>query len=66
MRHNRPLDEVDLVLVYCGNNHYVGASKYHLFAVFLLVGVSVCICAAHADNAISHAATGQTCVDTIS
>ena len=28
VRHNRPLEEVDLVLVYCGHNHYVGASKY--------------------------------------
>ena len=66
VRHNRPLDEVDLVLVYCGNNHYVGASKYHLFAVFLLVGVSMCVCAAHADNTISCVATGQTCADTVS
>ena len=39
VRHNRPLDEVDLVLVYCGNNHYVGASKY-----LLLIFVS-CRCA---------------------
>ena len=30
VRHNRPLEEVDLVLVYCGHNHYVGASKYFL------------------------------------
>ena len=30
VRHNRPLEEVDLVLVYCGQNHYVGASKYFL------------------------------------
>ena len=34
VRHNRPLDEVDLVLVYCGNNHYVGASKYPFFSLF--------------------------------
>ena len=32
VRHNRPLEEVDLVLVYCGNNHYVGASKYFMFS----------------------------------
>ena len=31
VRHNRPLEEVDLVLVYCGNNH-VGASKYFKFS----------------------------------
>ena len=28
VRHDRPLGEADLVLVYCGNNHYVGACKY--------------------------------------
>ena len=28
VRHNRPLEDADLVLVYCGHNHYVGASKY--------------------------------------
>ena len=44
VRHNRPLDEVDLVLVYCGNNHYVGASKY-LFLIFVSCRyVCVCLC----------------------
>ena len=28
VRHDRPLELVDLVLVFCGQNHYVGASKY--------------------------------------
>ena len=28
VRHDRPLTDADLVLVYCGNNHYVGACKY--------------------------------------
>ena len=27
MRHDRPLEEVDLVVVHCGQNHYVGACK---------------------------------------
>ena len=27
MRHDRPLAEVDLVVVHCGQNHYVGACK---------------------------------------
>ena len=27
MRHDRPLEEVDLVVVHCGRNHYVGACK---------------------------------------
>ena len=28
VRHDRPLQDADLVLVYCGNSHYVGACKY--------------------------------------
>ena len=28
VRHDRPLELVDLVLVFCGQSHYVGASKY--------------------------------------
>ena len=27
MRHDRPLSDVDLVVVHCGQNHYVGACK---------------------------------------
>ena len=44
VRHNRPLDEVDLVLVYCGNNHYVGASKYLLFTFVSCRYVCVHLC----------------------
>ena len=31
VRHDRPLEDADLVLVFCGHNHYVGASKYIFF-----------------------------------
>ena len=44
VRHNRPLDEVDLVLVYCGNNHYVGASKYPFSILSSCRCVCVCLC----------------------
>ena len=28
IRHSRPLEDVDLVLLYCGGSHYLGACKY--------------------------------------
>ena len=30
MRHDRPLGDTDLVVVHCGQNHFVGACKYIL------------------------------------
>lgn len=30
IRHDRPLEQADLVVVYCGQSHYIGAGKYLL------------------------------------
>ena len=38
MRHDRPLEDVDLVVVHCGRNHYVGACKYFCFYSFSFTG----------------------------
>ena len=35
VRHHRPLEKADLVLVFCGNYHYVGACKYFHFCLFV-------------------------------
>ena len=35
VRHDRPLENADLVLVYCGGSHYVGACKYSFTFVCL-------------------------------
>ena len=35
IRHDRYLRDVDLVLVFCGNSHYVGACKYNFFPYLL-------------------------------
>ena len=31
MRHNRELDDVDLVIVFVGNSHFLGTCKYCFF-----------------------------------
>ena len=41
LRHDRPLEDVDLVVVHCGRNHYVGACKYSCFYSFSFTGNSV-------------------------
>ena len=35
-RHNQPLHQVDMVLVYTGSNHYLYASKYRFLDVSTL------------------------------
>ena len=35
VRHDRPLEKADLVLVYCGGSHYIGASEYSFTFVCL-------------------------------
>ena len=41
LRHDRPLEDVDLVVVHCGGNHYVGACKYFYFYSFIFTGKTV-------------------------
>ena len=36
LRHNRPLEDVDVVLIFVGDSHYLGACKYHLHSFFFL------------------------------
>ena len=46
LRHDRPLEDVDLVVIHCGRNHYVGACKYSCFYSFSFTGNSVS-CSSH-------------------
>ena len=59
VRHDRPLEDVDLVIVYCGSNHYVGAGKYHIYFYCLLVCMSFCAACAAPD--LGCAATCVSC-----
>ena len=40
IRHSKPLDDVDIVLVYAGHSHYLGTCKYTPFLVLLLIPCS--------------------------
>ena len=37
MRHNRPLESVDLVIVYVGQSHYLGTCKYLFYLVHVFL-----------------------------
>ena len=37
IRHSKPLDDVDIALVYAGHSHYLGTCKYTPFLVLLLI-----------------------------
>ena len=59
VRHDRPLEDVDLVIVYCGSNHYVGAGKDHIYFYCLFVCMSFCAVCAAPD--LGRAATCVSC-----
>ena len=50
VRHDRPLEKTDLLLIRAGHNHYLGACKYPflLFSVFLVLGYFSAKCVASA------------------
>ena len=43
IRHSKPLDDVDIVLVYAGHSHYLGACEYTL-SILIFIGILVWLC----------------------
>ena len=42
IRHSKPLDDVDIALVYAGHSHYLGTCKYTFFSCFTVHSVRLC------------------------